>query len=184
MNSFDAALKLILAHEGGYVNDPRDPGGETAYGISRRAYPNVNIRALTPESAGAIYKRDYWDACGCGQLEPALALCVFDSAVNHGTGRAKQWLGQHGDDWQAFMLERHEFYTDLGTFDTFGRGWMRRWVATWKAALALLSAAPQDSPSSAPSAPIQVRIFDPATNKQTGTGSLIGDKVYLKKEAL
>ncbi|WP_425526518.1 glycosyl hydrolase 108 family protein [Xanthomonas oryzae] len=52
----------MLSHEGGYVNDPRDPGGETQWGISKRAYPELNIRALTRDQAIEIYRRDYWGA--------------------------------------------------------------------------------------------------------------------------
>ena len=49
-----------LDHEGGYVNDPTDPGGETNYGISKRAYPKIDIKALTKHEAVKIYYKDYW----------------------------------------------------------------------------------------------------------------------------
>ena len=62
--TFDDAFEALMAHEGGYANDPRDPGGETKYGISKRAYPAVDIRNLTLEAAKAIYKRDYWRPVG------------------------------------------------------------------------------------------------------------------------
>uniref|UniRef100_UPI0039E582BF glycosyl hydrolase 108 family protein n=1 Tax=Klebsiella pneumoniae TaxID=573 RepID=UPI0039E582BF len=58
---FDDLIGRVLGHEGGYVNDPRDPGGETQFGISKRAYPNVDIKGLTRETAISIYKRDFWD---------------------------------------------------------------------------------------------------------------------------
>lgn len=85
-STFDLAVGFVLRDEieGGYVNDPRDPGGETNFGISKRSYPSVNIRALTREGAIAIYRRDYWNAVRGDDLPPALAVCAFDAAVNQG----------------------------------------------------------------------------------------------------
>lgn len=87
---FEQAVGFVLKAriEGGYVNDPRDPGGETNFGISKRAYPHENIRALTRERAIEIYRRDYWDAVGCEGLPPKLAVALFDCAVNQGAGIA------------------------------------------------------------------------------------------------
>lgn len=145
--SFDRALEIVLEHEGGYVNHPDDPGGETKYGISKRAYPYEDIKGLTLEKASLIYKRDYWDRCRCGELPWPLSLCVFDSAVNQGVVRATMLLQravnakqdgvigpvtlskarQAGPDVSAlFMAERAIHYASLPTFNTFGRGWMRR----------------------------------------------------------
>ena len=56
MNNFDSAFTIILGSEGGYVNDPRDSGGETKYGIAKKFYPNLDIKNLTVEQAKAIYK--------------------------------------------------------------------------------------------------------------------------------
>lgn len=144
---FDRAIEIVLEIEGGYVNHPDDPGGETKYGISRRAYPHENIRELTLEQAAALYRRDYWDRCRCGELPWPLALCVFDSAVNQGVVKAITLLQkavnvkqdgvigpvtllkarQAGQDVSAlFMAERALHYASLPTFSTFGRGWMRR----------------------------------------------------------
>ncbi len=91
---FDQAVGFVLKEriEGGYVNDPRDPGGETNFGISKRAYPKVNIRALTREEAVAIYRRDYWDANRCDDLPPKIAVALFDAAVNQGSGAARLLL--------------------------------------------------------------------------------------------
>lgn len=91
---FDQAVDFVLKEriEGGYVNDPRDPGGETNFGISKRSYPKVNMKTLTREGAIAIYKRDYWDAAGCDELPPKVAVAVFDCAVNQGVGIAKKLL--------------------------------------------------------------------------------------------
>lgn len=81
-NGFAAALELLLHFEGGYVNDPNDAGGETKYGISKRAYPNLDIASLTKSDAAEIYLRDYWDACRCSEMPEPLSLSVFDYAVN------------------------------------------------------------------------------------------------------
>ena len=85
---FNTAFNLILINEGGYVNDPHDKGGETKYGISKRAYPNIDIKNLSIEQARAIYHRDYWLRCKCEFLPDALSVAVFDYAVNSGVKRA------------------------------------------------------------------------------------------------
>lgn len=90
--AFQKAVALILKHEGGYVNDPRDPGGETNFGISKRAYPNEDIRGLTRERAAALYHRDYWQAIRGDELPFPLALVTFDMAVNAGVGAAVRHL--------------------------------------------------------------------------------------------
>ena len=58
--TFDEAFEILIGHEGGYVNDKRDPGGETKYGIAKRSYPNVDVRNLTRAQAVDIYRRDFW----------------------------------------------------------------------------------------------------------------------------
>lgn len=83
--NFSKAVLVILENEGGYSNDPNDPGGETKYGISKRAYPTEDIKNLTVEKAKMIYRRDYWDAMKCGDMPYSVALQVFDFGVNAGT---------------------------------------------------------------------------------------------------
>ena len=61
MKNFNEIIEQVLEHEGGYVNDPKDLGGETKYGITKRFYPDVDIKNLTVEQAKEIYKKDYWD---------------------------------------------------------------------------------------------------------------------------
>jgi len=78
------AIGFVLQMEGGYVNDPNDPGGETNFGISKKAYPNVDIKNLTVEEARDIYHRDYWKRCRCDELPRQIAISLFDSAVNQG----------------------------------------------------------------------------------------------------
>ena len=91
--NFQTAILVVLRHEGGYVNDPTDRGGETKYGISKRSYPNVDIKALTVESATAIYHKDWW-LPGPYELivDTKLATKVFDTAINMGAKRAYRFL--------------------------------------------------------------------------------------------
>ncbi|KWT77357.1 glycosyl hydrolase 108 family protein [Candidatus Magnetominusculus xianensis] len=65
---YTAAVRFVLDAEGGYVNDPDDPGGETKYGISKRAYPSLDIKSLTIEDAKRLYRRDYWGRASCDAL--------------------------------------------------------------------------------------------------------------------
>ena len=78
-------IEKILQTEGGYVNDPKDAGGETNFGISKRSYPNEDIKALTPEKAAAIYQRDFFDAMNLGGIESKrIRWKVLDIAANAG----------------------------------------------------------------------------------------------------
>jgi len=85
---FDKAVEVILKHEGGYVNDKMDPGGETNMGISKRAYPNLDIRSLTVEDAKRIYYEDYWVRSKAREVPKSLRLIYFDMVVNMGRSRA------------------------------------------------------------------------------------------------
>ncbi len=145
---FGTAFATLIGHEGGYVNDKRDPGGETKFGISKRAYPDVDIAALTIDQAKAIYKRDYWDRARCSELPPAVAFQVFDTAVNSGIGQSIRFLQRAvgvADDGNVgpltinavrrldaesvaarFNGHRLEFMTKLSTWDVFGKGWAKR----------------------------------------------------------
>ncbi len=89
---FDAAVGFVLRHEGGYVDDPQDPGGETNMGISRRSYPDLSIALLSRDDVIQIYHRDYWQAARCDELPGPVALLVFDGAVNQGLGAAVRML--------------------------------------------------------------------------------------------
>lgn len=146
--NFDQAFERTVGHEGGYVDDPRDPGGETKFGISKRAYPDEDIKALTIMRARELYRRDYWDRCQCDQLPGWIAGHVFDAAVNSGIKQASLWLqravgappdgsigaqtiacARRADPGTAvarFNAARLQFMTDLPTWPTFGRGWARR----------------------------------------------------------
>lgn len=78
----------VLAAEGGYSNDPHDSGGETNYGISKRAYPDIDIKHITKADAEEIYHRDYWIKVHGDDLPSGVDLCAMDFAVNSGVRRA------------------------------------------------------------------------------------------------
>lgn len=91
--NFDLIIAATLEHEGGYSFDPADPGGETKYGISRRSYPNRDIKGLTLATAKSIYLRDFWHAPGFDRIDDhELARKVFDLGVNCGTHTAAKML--------------------------------------------------------------------------------------------
>lgn len=84
-SAFLDAVDRVLKSEGGYVDDPKDRGGETKFGISKRAYPDLDIAGLTIQDAVGIYKRDYWDRLHLDEItDPEIAAEVFDSGVNMG----------------------------------------------------------------------------------------------------
>lgn len=127
--SFDDAFALVVGLEAGYVNDPHDPGGETKFGISKRAYPNLDIPQLTLEQAKAIYERDYWGKCGCGLMAWPVALQVFDAAANQGPGFAKGLDGSALDMAVARALR----YVNNPHFDIYGKGWLHRLFTIFQA---------------------------------------------------
>ena len=104
MSAFDQAFDCVVGAEGGFTDDPRDPGnwtggaidrGEcrgTNWGIAARSFPDRDIRALTRDDAKAIFRAHYWVPIEGDRLPPVLALIVFDAAVNNGLGRATRWL--------------------------------------------------------------------------------------------
>ena len=162
--NFDECLKMLLHHEGGYVNHPKDPGGETNLGVTKRVYEKwggtKDMKDLTVEDVAPIYKKNYWDKCKCNDLDSGLDWAVFDWAVNSGTGRAAKAVQKicgaaqdgaigpktlalvKGQDTQYMIEEfgkiRQEFYESLSTFDTFGKGWTRRNSETTKKALEMV----------------------------------------------
>lgn len=146
--SFETAVNRVLENEGGYVWNISDPGGETKWGISKRQYPNLNIKELTKEDAKKIYKQDFWDRIDGDELPEDVAFQVFDAAVNHGIGNAIRMLQRaigvvddghfgplshagvrrlaHVDLVLLFNAERLNFYTKLSTWPSFGKGWVNR----------------------------------------------------------
>lgn len=93
MADFTQAFIKTVGLEGGYVNDPVDPGGETNFGISKRQYPELDIKNLTLKDAETIYKRDYWDWLSLDQLKhQGVANELFDTGVNAGVLIAGEFI--------------------------------------------------------------------------------------------
>ena len=156
MNSnFEKALALVLEHEGGYVDHPKDPGGATNRGVTHavyNAYRKIrgrgmqSVKFITDDELRAIYKFQYWDKVQGDFLPTGLDYAVFDFAVNSGVGRAAKYLqavlgvaqdGQIGartlaaitkpvNTINALCDRRMGFLRNLRTFLTFGKGWSRR----------------------------------------------------------
>ena len=105
LKTFDEIIEQVLEHEGGYVDDPTDSGGETKYGISKRAYPDEDIKALTVERAKELYKRDYWDRFKCGQLPDRIRHIYFDMCVNMGGGRATKILQEACNSKNSYKID-------------------------------------------------------------------------------
>jgi lysozyme family protein len=146
--TFDQAFERLVGHEGGYVNDPRDAGQETKYGISRRSYPGEMIRTMTLDRAKEIYLRDYWGPAGCDTVPDAIKFDLFDMAVNSGVGTAIKTLQRTvgvDDDGKLgpvtlqavasmpplrfiarFNGARLQFMSALPAWPAFGRGWANR----------------------------------------------------------
>lgn len=155
-DNWEDCFKMVLQHEGGYVNDPRDPGGMTNLGVTKRAWEawvgyTVNeefMRKLTPEKVKPFYKAQYWDKIKGDDLPSGVDYAAYDLAVNSGVGRAAKYLqqiagvtadGAIGPRSMAAILAcdptetadaicdmRLDFLKKLPTFETYGKGWSRR----------------------------------------------------------
>ena len=153
MKNFEEIIKQVLKHEGGYVNDPKDLGGETKYGVTKRFYPDVDIKNLTIEQATEIYRKDYWDKNRVESLPQELWYIFFDMCINMGRGTAVKILqraansrGRNisvdggmgpatigalgGVEVERVRAYRVKYYSDLVTKkpeqDKFYFGWFRR----------------------------------------------------------
>ena len=154
--NFDKALAAVLVHEGGYVFNQKDPGGETNLGCTKAVWEEhcghmvdtKTMKALTPADVGPLYKTKYWDKVKGDDLPSGVDYVVFDAAINSGPGRAAKWLqacvnvyadGVIGDKTiQAvrnkdpkklindYCAYRLAYLKMLQTWDTFGKGWERR----------------------------------------------------------
>lgn len=122
--SISRILDHIIEVEGGYVNDVNDPGGETKYGITKRSYPDLDIKNLTEQEARSIYRRDFI-APFVSVRDERLRLMVIDAGVNHGVKRAERWLRDH-PTFMGFTNHRLRFYATLARFNFYGRGWINR----------------------------------------------------------
>ena len=148
MDKFDLFFGRLMDHEGGYVNNPKDPGQETKYGISKRSYPNENIKALTLERAKEIYRKDFWVRIKADSLHDGVAYQLLDFAINSGLETAVRYFqralgvaddGHFGpasmkaakempesDQIMRLNAERLEYISKFQNFNLFGRGWVRR----------------------------------------------------------
>ncbi|HUT61932.1 MAG TPA: glycosyl hydrolase 108 family protein [Phycisphaerae bacterium] len=145
---FDTAFTRLLGHEGRYVNDPNDPGGETNWGVSKRSYPEADIKNLTREQAKQIYLTDFWRRIHADELYDGVAWQAFDFAVNSGIETAVRKLqsalgvaddGHWGpvteaaakkmsetDQIMRYLGKRLDYMTRLRTWEHHGKGWARR----------------------------------------------------------
>lgn len=166
--NFSRSLDLVLHHEGGFVDHPKDPGGATNLGCTKSTWErwighpcDVDaIKALTPNDVAPLYKQKYWDVAKCDDLPAGIDYCVFDTAINSGPGRAIKFLQTaigvpadgaigpitmkaiHAADARqvidAFTAARLEFLKELATWETFGKGWERRVTDVRREALRML----------------------------------------------
>jgi lysozyme family protein len=166
--NFKECITRLLEHEGGFVNHPDDPGGITNHGVTKKVYEEwverevseQEMRDLTHEDVAPIYKNNYWDRLRADDLPSGVDWSCFDWGVNSGTSRAAKALqrivgveqdGGIGPMTLQAVAEvepteiveqmhhmRDKFYRDLSTFDTFGRGWIRRNDETKEQALNLV----------------------------------------------
>jgi lysozyme family protein len=168
-DNFADCLEMLLKHEGGYVNHPKDPGGETNLGVTRKVWEQWigkpagkdAMKKLTVADVSPLYKKLYWDRVKGDELPSGVDWAVFDWAVNSGTGRAAKALqkivGVEPDGGigaasvaavkkadpatviKKLALMRENFYRNLPTFGTFGKGWLRRNDETLEVALSMVS---------------------------------------------
>lgn len=150
------AFAFMLKSEGGYVNNPADPGGRTNLGVTQatweswvaRASDEAEMRSLTADKVEPLYKKKYWDAVRGDDLPVGLDYLMFDFGVNAGPGRAIKLLqtavgvtpdGGFGPMTLAavqaidpveliekFSQAKEDFYRSLTQFPVFGKGWLNR----------------------------------------------------------
>lgn len=154
--NWEKAFEMVLKHEGGYVNNPKDPGGMTNLGVTKRVWEEyvgrtvdeAEMRALTPDLVKPLYKKNYWDKIKGDELPPGVDYAAYDLAVNSGTGRAAKYLQQiagvpadgvigpksldaikachPAETVDALCDMRLDFLKRLPTWGTFGKGWEKR----------------------------------------------------------
>ena len=155
-NNFQECLVKVLKHEGGFVNHPKDPGGMTNLGVTKKVWEEwigheadeKAMREWTPALVGPMYEMKYWRTSYCEKLPRGLDLLVFTMAVNSGSGRSVKLLqdaigvvadGVIGPNTMAkineanvetlidkFSEARTAYYKGLKLFPVFGRGWVAR----------------------------------------------------------
>ena len=168
-DNFEQCLALVLKEEGGYVNDPRDPGGRTNHGVTQKTWESwvghpvteADMKNLTIADVSPLYKANYWDKINGDSLPLGIDYATFDMAVNSGVSRAAKTLqqvlgvGADGKIGQATINAceaanarevatgvceaRLAFLQSLPTYDTFGRGWANRVASVEKTAFDMAS---------------------------------------------
>lgn len=145
---FEWAMRFILEHEGDYVDDDQDPGGETNFGISQRYHPDVDVESLDRIGAIRIYRERYWDKYRCGEMHPAMGLSLMDAVVNQPADWAVRQLQQvvgtavdgivgpktvgaanlHARAFELgmFHVRRIDRYVTRDNYSRYGSGWVRR----------------------------------------------------------
>lgn len=166
--NFERCLALVLKAEGGFVDNPRDPGGMTMLGVTKATYEawvnrtvdEAEMKSLTPDDVAPIYKHNYWDRVVGNELPVGVDYCVFDCAVNSGPSQAVKFIqralnvavdgilgektlaASHQRDAaelvEQFCEERLQFMQSLSTWPTFGAGWQRRVEEVQAAAQAMV----------------------------------------------
>ena len=154
--NWDKSFDLVIVNEGGFVNNPKDPGGATNWGCTQAVWEKYvghsvtvdDMKALTKEDVKPLYKRNYWDALHGDAIPSGLDYCIFDCAINSGVGRAAKFIqeivgvpadGAIGNNTvtaitqinsitliNEFSDKRQAFLESLKTFPTFGKGWTKR----------------------------------------------------------
>jgi hypothetical protein len=143
--AFEKAFELILRHEGGYVNDVDDPGGETKFGISARAHPDVNIKSLLEADAKQIYWEEYWlKYPQFGQISnPDYAAKVFDIGINIGPSKALAFYLANKESIEGFRAVCRAYYQALvkkrPRMKKYLRGWLNRVEDGWRDPLEQIS---------------------------------------------
>ena len=138
-NLFKSALQFVLKWEGGYVNNENDKGGATNYGITQNTYNNwlkskclayKDVRDITRAEVENIYYKNYWLKAGCDKMSPKFALLAFDTAVNMGLSRVKQFMKaaqyKYPEKFIAARRAKYEEFSQYGNQKIFLKGWLNR----------------------------------------------------------
>jgi len=141
---FEQALKFVLTREGGYVNNPKDPGGATNKGITQYTYNawlkskgqiSKSVKDITDAEVKEIYYKNYWLAAKCDKMTKKFAIICFDTAVNMGVSRVSEFLkAAQYTDIEVFLLARIRKYNEFSNNAnqrTFLHGWLNRVFALY-----------------------------------------------------
>lgn len=175
--NFNRALSLVLKHEGGWSDHPKDPGGATMRGVTlatfrRYVKPNAtkdDLRKITDEQIASVYRQHYWNVVAGAELPDGIDYAVFDFAVNSGPARAAKYLQavvgakqdgkigpatlaaarsmMHAEVIHKLCDSRMAFLKRLSTWPTFGKGWANRVTDVRRHALELAARPTPERPS-------------------------------------